>query len=167
MSIELLLDPATEAAVRAEWDALAAAGMSSLAHHTSESNRPHVTLLVRTDLALFDAHPLLEPSPFAVTLSAPVLFGAGERRVLARSIVPTAELLDIHAAVHAVAGRGDDAPHTAPGEWTPHVTLARRLRVVDLAAALDCVGGEIHGHATGLRLWNPETATVTDLAACT
>lgn len=167
MSIELLLDPATEAAVRAEWDALAAAGMSSLAPHTSASNRPHVTLLVRTDLAQFDAHALLERSSFPVTLSAPLLFGVGERRVLARSVVPTAELLDTHAAVHAVAGRGDDAPHTAPGEWSPHVTLARRLRVVDLAAALDHVGGEIHGRAAGLRLWDPATATVTDIGTFT
>ncbi|KJQ55605.1 2'-5' RNA ligase family protein [Microbacterium sp. SA39] len=167
MSIELLLDPATEAAVRAEWDALAAHGMSSLAHHTSASNRPHVTLLVRTDLAHFDAHALLERSSFPVTLSAPLLFGAGERRVLARSIVPSAELLDTHSAVHAAAGLGDDAPHTAPGEWTPHVTLARRLRVVDFVAALELVGGEIHGRAVGLRLWNPETATVTDLATFT
>ncbi|MDQ0727263.1 2'-5' RNA ligase family protein [Microbacterium sp. W4I20] len=163
LSIELLLDRATEAAVRAEWDALAALGVSSLAHHTSTSNRPHVTLLVRTELDPFDAHALLQRSPIEVTLSAPLLFGTGERRVLARSIVPTAELLDIHAAVHAVAGTGDDAPHTTPGNWTPHVTLARRLRVVDLPAALEHVGGEIHGRATGLRLWDPTTATVTDL----
>jgi 2'-5' RNA ligase len=167
MSIELLLDPATEAAVRAEWDALAAHGMSSLAHHTSASNRPHVTFLVRTDLADFDADALLERSSFPVTLSAPLLFGVGDRRVLARSIVPTVELLDTHAAVHSAAGRGDDAPHSAPGEWTPHVTLARRLRVVDLAVALELVGGEIHGRAAGLRLWNPETATVTDVATFT
>lgn len=163
LSIELLLDPATEAAVRAEWDALAALGVSSLAHHTSASNRPHVTLLVRTELDPFDAHILLARSPIPVTLSAPLLFGAGDRRVLARSIVPTAELLDIHAAVHAAAGRGDDAPHTTPGNWTPHVTLARRLRVADLPAALEHVGGEIHGRAAGLRLWDPTTATVTDL----
>lgn len=164
MSIELLLDPATEAAVRAEWEALAAHGMSSLAPHTSASNRPHVTLLARSDLAAFDARTLAECSSFAVTLGAPVLFGAGERRVLARGIVPTVELLDIHAAVHALAGGGDDAPHTAPGAWTPHVTLGRRLRTVDLAGALEHVGGEIHGRATGLRLWNPVTATVTDIA---
>ncbi|MDO9354856.1 MAG: 2'-5' RNA ligase family protein [Solirubrobacteraceae bacterium] len=163
LSIELLLDPDAEAAVRAEWDALAALGVSSLAHHTSASNRPHVTLLVRTELGPFDAHALLERSPISITLSAPLLFGAGDRRVLARSIVPTAELLDIHAAMHAVAGPGDDAPHTTSGNWTPHVSLARRLRVVDLPAALEHVGGEIHGRAEGLRRWDPMTATVTDL----
>lgn len=163
MSIELLLDPATEAAVRAEWDALAAEGMSSLARHTSESNRPHVTLLVRTDLGTFDARAVLERSSFPVTLGALLLFGVGERRVLARSIVPTVELLDLHADVHAAAGPGDDAPHTTPGDWTPHVSLARRIRVSDLERALGHVGGEIHGRAVGLRLWDPTTATVADL----
>lgn len=162
-TIELLFDPATEAAVRAEWDALAANGMSSLARHMSSDNRPHVTLLVRTDLPGFDAHALRARPSFAVTLGSPLVFGSGERRVLARSVVPTAELLNIHAAVQAAAGYGDDAPHTAPGQWSPHVTLARRLRVVDLAAALDHVGGEIHGRVVGLRLWDPTTATVTDL----
>lgn len=164
-SIELLLDPATEAVVRAEWEALAAEGMSSLARHTSASNRPHVTLLARTDLGPFDADALLDRPSFEITLSAPLLFGAGERRVLVRSVVPTAELLDIHATVHAAAGPGDDAPHTAPGEWTPHVTLGRRIRVSDLERALGHVGGEIHGRAVGLRLWDPTTATVTDLGA--
>ncbi|MFS0911275.1 2'-5' RNA ligase family protein [Microbacterium sp. 179-I 3D2 NHS] len=161
-SIELLLDSETEAAVRAEWDALAAKGMSSLASHVSASNRPHVTLLVRHDLPAFDARALVERSSFPITLSSPLLFGGGERRVLARSVVPTAELLDLHAGVHAAAGRGDDAPHTTPGEWTPHVTLARRLRLVDLEAALEHVGGEIHGRAVGLRRWDSATATVTE-----
>ncbi|WP_260857304.1 hypothetical protein [Microbacterium sp. 1.5R] len=44
---ELLFGPSAEAAIRAEWDALAAAGMSSLAAHTSASNRAHLTLVAR------------------------------------------------------------------------------------------------------------------------
>ena len=162
-SIELLFDSATEAAVRAEWEALDSAGMSSLAMHTSASNRPHMTLLARTDLPPLDAHALVERRSFPITLSAPLLFGTGERRVLARSVVPTAELLGVHAAVHAGVAHGDDAPHTAPGVWTPHVTLARRLRTSDLAAALDHLGGEIHGHAVSLRRWDAGTATVTTI----
>ena len=83
--------------------------------------------------------------------------------MLVRSVVPSAELLELHVAVHSATGPGDDAAHTAPGEWTPHVTLARRLRVSDLERALGHVGGEIHGRAVGLRLWNPTTATVSEL----
>ena len=45
-SVELLLDPDTEAAVRSSWDALAAVDLPSLASNTAESNRPHVTLAV-------------------------------------------------------------------------------------------------------------------------
>jgi 2'-5' RNA ligase len=165
VSVELLFDAATEAAVRAEWAALAAAGFSSLAGHTAASNAPHLTLLVRPALAAWDADRLMTRAPFAVTLGAPLLFGAGERRVLARSVVPSPELLALHADVHAAAGPGDDAPHTAPGAWTPHVTLARRIRVADLAAALPLVDGELTGRAARLRRWDAASATVTDLGA--
>lgn len=163
-AIEVLLDRAAETAIRAEWDALAARGMSSLAAHTSASNRPHITLVARIDLPRFHADALDGISSFPITLGAPLLFGTGDRRVLARGIVPTAELLALHASVRAAVGPGEDAPHTAPGEWMPHVALARRLRVADLAAALDLVGGEIHARARSVRRWDPATAVTTTLA---
>jgi len=185
VTVELLLDEATERAVRAEWQALAAAGLSSLAAHTAPSNRPHVTLLVRPELGPFA---VTERAAFPVVLGAPLLFGSGDRRVLARSVLPSRELLELHAAVHAAAGpgaprvgsgndapragsggdapragSGGDAPHTAPGEWMPHVTLARRLKVADLERALPLLGGELHGRALSLRRWDAASATVTDL----
>lgn len=163
-AIELLLDPKAEAEIRAEWEALAARGMSSLAGHTSASNRPHITLVARVGLPKVDPRVLADIPSFPITLGAPLLFGAGERRVLARSIVPTAELLALRAAVRSAVGTGDDAPHTAPGEWMPHVALARRLRVADLAEALDLIGGDIHAHARSVRHWDPATAQITTLA---
>ncbi|WP_082297716.1 2'-5' RNA ligase family protein [Microbacterium sp. GCS4] len=138
--------------------------MSSLARHIADSNRPHLTLVVRVDLPLPDTGDFADLRAIPITLGAPVLFGAGDRRVLARSVVTSAELLDLHRAVHAAVGAGEDALHTAPGEWTPHVTLARRVRVAHLAEALDAVGGEVRGHARPLRHWDPETATVTPVA---
>lgn len=45
-SIELLLDHATETAVRSEWRKLHDVGLQSLARHIGDSNRPHITLLV-------------------------------------------------------------------------------------------------------------------------
>ncbi|WP_238439516.1 2'-5' RNA ligase family protein [Microbacterium sp. JZ31] len=161
ISVELLLDAETEAAVRAEWAALASAGLSSLAAHTSASNRPHITLLVRTELAALDA--IAARPTFDVRLGAPLLFGAGDRRVLARSVVPSEELLALHHAVHDAAGPGADAPHTAPRSWTPHVTLARRVRIRDLEHALEVVGGDLHGTARALRRWDAATRTVTSL----
>lgn len=160
VSIELLLDPETEAQVRGEWDALASAGLSSLGAHTSPSNRPHVTLLVRSALPELTVGAAL---PIPVTLGAPVLFGGGDRRVLARSVIPSPELMSLHASVHAAAGDGDDAPHTAPGEWMPHVTLARRLKLTDLETALPLIGADIAGLGIALRRWDAATATVTEV----
>lgn len=177
VSLELLLDAATESRIRAEWEALAGAGLSSLAAHTSASNRPHITLLVRPALELPGGATLGEAAglslPLPLRLGAPVLFGMGDRRVLARSVLPSAELLRLHAALHDLAGEGDDAPHTRPGDWTPHVTLARRLRIDTLPQALrllDAVadGGSADAEppavtATALRRWDAASATVTRL----
>ncbi|MGC5171950.1 2'-5' RNA ligase family protein [Microbacterium sp. DT81.1] len=163
VSIELLLDVATEARVRHEWDALAAAGLPSLANHVSPSNRPHITLVVRSELKPFHAADLVGSLPIPLTLGGPTLFGAGEHRVLVRSVVPTRELLELHAAVHERVGPGDDARHTSPGEWSPHVTLARRLRLGDLPAAVPLVGEELRGQVVGIRRWDAASATVTDL----
>lgn len=161
-SIELLLDADAEAAVRAEWDALAAAGLSSMAPHTSPSNRPHVTLLARRGgvphlLALPDALPL------PLVLGAPMLFGDGDRRILVRSVVPSAALLALHASVRDAAGADGDVEHMAPGTWTPHVTLARRLRLADLERALPLIGGPLPCEGVALRRWDAGTRTVTPL----
>ncbi|QCR20378.1 2'-5' RNA ligase family protein [Agrococcus sp. SGAir0287] len=162
-SIELLLDADAEAAVRAEWDALAAAGLSSLAPHTAPSNRPHVTLLARRGGV---PHPLPVPDdalPVPLVLGAPLLFGDGDRRILVRSVVPSKALLALHAAVRDAAGVGDDVEHMAPGAWTPHVTLARRLRLADLERALPLVGGALPCEGVALRRWDAGTRTVTPL----
>ncbi|MCS5714083.1 2'-5' RNA ligase family protein [Herbiconiux sp. CPCC 205716] len=175
VSVEAVFDAAAEAAVREEWAALAAAGMSSLAAHTSASNAPHLTLAVRPAEGGFGPFALPEEVasllPLPVVLGAPMLFGAGDRRVLVRSVLPSAGLLALHAAVHAhlahpggsVAVPGEDAPHTRPGEWTPHVTLARRLRLEQVPAALALLGPDIPAQIVALRHWNADTATVTPL----
>jgi hypothetical protein len=169
VSVEAVFGAGVEAAVRGEWEALAGAGMSSLAGHTSASNAPHLTFAVRPAEGGFEPFALpaavARALPLPVVLGAPMLFGAGERRVLVRSVLPTAGLVALHAAVHAqlASGGGEDAPHTRPGEWTPHVTLARRIRLEQVPAALALIGGDIAGEIVGLRHWNAETATVTPL----
>ena len=162
-SVELLLDAGAEAAVRAEWDALAAAGVSSMAPHASPSNRPHVTLLARRG-SVPDALELPDDAlPLPLVLGAPLLFGDGDRRVLARSVVPSAALLALQEHVRLAAGVGDDVEHMAPGTWTPHVTLARRLRLDDLERALPLVGGGLACEGVALRRWDAGTRTVTAL----
>lgn len=162
-SVELTFDPATDARVRAEWDALAAAGLSSLAPHTSPSNAPHLTLLERRS-ALPEGL-AIEPGslPITLVLGPPVLLGMGDRRVLARSVLPTSALLVLHAAVHAAAGRDTQAPGRAT-PWLPHVTLARRLRVVDVATALDLLGESFEASGTVVRRWDPASASIVILA---
>ncbi|RWR25131.1 hypothetical protein D8Y24_03315 [Agrococcus lahaulensis] len=161
-SVELLLDEAAEARVRDEWQALADTGLSSLARHDAPSNRPHITLLARPGLP---ARPPLArlPLPLPLVLGEPMLLGVGERRVLARAIVPSAELLALQSAVVEAAGPADDVAHFRPGRWVPHVTLARRLRLTDVPTALALLGEPIDARAVGMRHWDPATGTLTPL----
>ena len=169
VSLELLLDSDTEARIRAEWQALADAGLSSLAAHTAPSNRPHITLLVRPSLPQLTRDQLSEvvALPLAITIGDPIFFGAGDRRVLVRSVVPTEELLRLHTTIHAIAGVGEDAAHTRPGEWTPHISLARRIRVDSIPQALRILDDEgataASAQATSLRRWDSASASVTHL----
>lgn len=159
-SLDLVLDPALELAIRGEWSALAEAGLSSLGAHTSASNAPHITAIARPSLPIPEVGAITLP----VVLGTPVLLGDGERRVLARAVVPGRELLELHALLHRLVGPGADAAHTAIATWTPHVTLARRLRLADLPRAMSLIdAGELEGAVVGIRHWDPATATVTVL----
>ena len=168
VSVELLLDEATERAVRADWDALADRGLSSLAAHVAPSNRPHISLYSGTTLDRAIAlHGAAVEIPFGIRLGPPILFGAGPRRVLARSVVPSAALLGLHAAVvDQVRARGadvddDDDAAFLPGNWIPHVTIARRVQVSSLEVALGLLGPEVEGTVVGIRLWDSESRLAT------
>jgi len=167
-SVELLFDEAADARVRAEWDALAAAGLSSLAPYTAPSNAPHLTLLERR----FPLPEGLELNavalPLPLVLGPPVLLGTGDRRVLARSVLPTPGLLDVRAAVHAAVGAPPRPDRTVSAiedpRWLPHVTLARRLRLADVATALGLLGEDIQADGSAVRAWDPVTSRITVLA---
>ncbi|MFC8047265.1 2'-5' RNA ligase family protein [Nocardia sp. NPDC057353] len=157
-SVELLLDAAAEAAVRAQWQALAAAGLPSQAAHTGASNRPHITAAVAAELppaaeaALFE----LKFEPFPVTVGSLMVFGV-KRLVLVRLVIPTRALLDLHRAVHAAIGAAPGVPeHVAPDSWTPHVTLAKRVPPERLGAAAGLVAadGDSPAEVVGIRRWD-------------
>ena len=164
-SVELLLDPATDAAVRAEWAALASAGLPSQAHHRGESNAPHVSVAVADGFPEAGEDALVTSArdlPFPVRLGPPVLLG-GRRLVLARLVVVDRSLLDLHAAVAtALTGATGPSPHTTPGRWVPHVTLARGIPADALTSALGVLRGddgavpELTGRAVELRRWDSE-----------
>lgn len=172
-SIELLLDTSTDAAVRDQWQTLRAADLPTQADHQGATNAPHVTLAARP---LFDGSAderlgeVLADLPLPVDLGSLVVFGAPPRGlVLARLVVVTTALLDLHARVHAVLGDAPgDARHTTPDHWTPHVTLAHRMTPEQLARALqaldDAGSPTLEGATlTAGRRWDGTAKVVTPL----
>ncbi|MDV3124718.1 2'-5' RNA ligase family protein [Mycobacterium sp. 21AC1] len=155
-SVELVFDADTEAAVRHLWDALREAGIPSQA----PASRPHATLTVAEHIdAGADSvlAPVLDRFPLPCRLGATLVFGRSAG-VLARLLMPTAELLAVQADVHRLVlplSTPAAMPHTAPGQWTPHVTLARRIAPGHLATAMRIAGrpAEIVGSIVGLRRW--------------
>jgi 2'-5' RNA ligase len=162
-SIELTLDDATDGVIRSEWRALAEHDLPSLASHTAESNRPHVTLAAGEALELADV-PLtaFHALPLPLRFGAVAVFPAGRGRfVLIRTVVASAELLALHARV--VGAAPNAVPTSLPGAWTPHVTLARRLTAEQVGLALPLLGTPPDGEFTAARFWDGEARTLTPL----
>ena len=156
-SIELVFDSDTEAAIRRIWDDLAGAGIPSQA----PASRPHVTLAVAESISA-DVDELLralnERLPLGCAVGAPVLFGRATA-VFARLIVPTGELLALHADVHRLclpylvpAPMPNSCPASGPptSRW-PAVSTARswgaRCSIAGRPAQID-------GRFAGLRRWD-------------
>jgi 2'-5' RNA ligase len=157
-SVELLFDDELDAHLRAQWQALTAAGLPGQDRNHAPSNRPHITVGVATAI-----YPRIDKKlaavtarlPIACTLVGPTVF-SHRTDVLVRLVEPSADLLELHAEV---AGRMRDCPgrpdNLAPGGWTPHVTLARRLHRAQTARALELLDWTPRpGTFTGLRRWD-------------
>jgi hypothetical protein len=166
-SIELLLDSRTDTAIRAAWQALADAGLPSQVNVKSATNRPHITLLAaqrispEVDEVLRGLAPRL---PLVCVVGAHVVFG-GPRLTLARLIVPSAELLALHAEIYRLALPyvvGQPHPHCRPGHWTAHATLGRRLTAIEVGAALGLaeeVAPDLTAEVVALRRWDSDART--------
>lgn len=160
-SVELIFDPDTDAKIRAIWDDLTRAGIRSQASNTSPSNRPHITVTVAENIgeaANTELRQVLKRLPLTCTIGAPMLFG-GRVFTLVRLVVPSEELLALHRHVHELCLPHMPAGvlgHADPGQWTPHVTLARRVgpNKLPTALTLKSVGRELRGTVTGLRHWD-------------
>ena len=139
-SVELILDDDTDRQVRAEWAALAAAGLPSQARHTGASNRPHITLALSDTLTEDVAHRLgaaCRPTSRFPSPSAGCCSSARRGWCWPGRSIASAALLDLQSRVRAALDDPVD-PHDTfgPGRWTPHVTLARRLRPDQIGTAL-------------------------------
>lgn len=160
-SIELVFDDATDSLIRADWVRLEAAGLPSLAAHASPSNSPHITLAAGVDLQAGQEGPW-QQLPMDVAFSGAIIFPAGAGKyVLARSVLLTTPLLDLHRHLHQ--GLVGALPVTLPGAWTPHVTISRRIPGHQLGAAMDLLDLRIEGRCTAARLWDSSTKKVTPL----
>lgn len=168
-SIELLFDDATEDAIRREWAALAAAGLPSQAGHRSPTNRPHVTLAVSKRIDPIVDELLREQVavlPLECRIGAVTVFGRGSV-TLVRLIVPSDGLLRFQAGVADTCGPHQTPgpyAHSLPGQWTPHVTLSRRLPQADVPAALAVLAAEsVAGRFAKLRRWDGDARVDTIL----
>ena len=155
--MELLLDPDTESAVRRVWAKLSDLGMRS----PGQTSRPHVTMVVAEGISA-DVDELLRPvtrrMPLGCLIGAPVLFGESSF-TLVRLVVASAELLSLQSEAYLTCQpflTPGPAPNTVPGQWTPHVTLARRVEPAQLGRALSIrrLGRDIKGSFVGLRRWD-------------
>ncbi|MGY4708771.1 2'-5' RNA ligase family protein [Mycolicibacterium sp. CBM1] len=161
-SIELLFDDRSDAVLRAVWHRLAAAGLPSQLRVTSETNRPHVTLIAAQRIAPdVDAQlaDVAEDLPLRVVVGAPLIFGGGDRLTLARLVVASQRLLVLHDEIYGRCRSfaTEPYPHSAPGHWTPHVTLGRRFGADEIGRALAEVQGiaeDIAATVVGLRRWD-------------
>ncbi|MGV9479689.1 2'-5' RNA ligase family protein [Gordonia aichiensis] len=186
-SVEFLFDDESERRLRSLWDALLASNLPSAGTNSSATNRPHVTIAAAqritsaADTAIRHVDVRL---PIRVTVGSPIVFGHGDRLVVALLVIPTTHLLAAHAAVvdalvghSSVVGHssavghssvGSDEPgvfaHSLPGSWTPHVTMARRVhseQLGDVVNTLSRPTEELPATITAIRRWDSDLRTTT------
>ncbi len=160
-SVELILDEESDVTIRAAWDRLLAAGLPSQARRSLANNRPHVTLIAfRTsdparEAAIEAAVATHLARGMTLRLGGLVVFGRGTF-VLARLVVTDPALLALQAAVFEAAGpQSAPTAFAAPGQWTPHITLAHRLAGDQLGDAVALVAApESTVTVAGSRRWD-------------
>lgn len=169
-SIELLVDDATDAAIRADWAALEAADLPNAGRTASETNRPHVTLVAAPgipDDADARLASLAAGLPLPLRLAGYVVFDSPTTCVLSRLVTVSAELVELQRAAHGlVAPLAPPVDTSAPGAWTPHLTLARRLPHERLGEALAALAEHRMPESASfprLRRWDSAARVVTEL----
>lgn len=170
-SVELLLDAESEATVRVEWARLAEAGQPTEQRVVpSPSHRPHVTLWAGPAIAAeVDAElpTLVAGIDLPVRLGSLLLFGPRRGQlVVVRQVVTSAALLELQARVAQRCGTEPDS-HFAPGAWTPHVTIARRVPVEGLGALVTALGEvpDLDAVVRRCRRWDGDAKVTWDLTS--
>jgi hypothetical protein len=136
LSVCFTLDLAAERAVRSLWQRLEDAGIATLLTHTHGRHVPHLTLasLRAWDIDAVRGALASLPPDGQPTVQFDGL-GTFRRSRCWLLPAPTVALLQHQAAVvDALRRTGADLHrHYEPGAWIPHLTLAPRLHLDDLA----------------------------------
>lgn len=154
-SVELLLNEELETAIREQWRVLNQAGLPCQPLRA----RPHVTIGVAHEI-----YPRIEKRipqslgdfPLAARIGGILIFG-DRRMVLARAVTTSAQLLAKHESVFNLL---QECPgrvgHMAPGQWTPHVTLARKMTPAQVSQAIPLIATrkDLAGEFVGARRWD-------------
>ena len=169
LAVCLLPDAPVDAAVRRLWARMEEAGVPSLASHTHRRHTPHLSYAALRswdlDAVVAALSALPERPPVRLHLDALGMFRRS-RCWLVPAV--TADLaIRQQAVVDAVVATGADLhKHYRPGDWTPHLTLAPRLRLEDLPVVARLVNDvlPITGTASAVVLVDTATGERTTLA---
>jgi 2'-5' RNA ligase len=159
-SVELTLDSAAEAALVAQWDRLAAAGIAKPKRPEPHGHHlPHITLYA-ADAIPEGAESVLPEIVAGVNLTvhigALMIFGPRKSEsILVRHVAASVQLLELQQRV-ARACAADPAGQFGQGRWSPHVTLARRVSSDHLGTAVSVLGsrGELDATIQRCRRWD-------------
>jgi 2'-5' RNA ligase len=159
-SVELTLDSAAEAALVAQWDRLAAAGIAKTKRPEPHGHHlPHITLYA-ADAIPEGAESVLPEIVAGVNLTvhigALMIFGPRKSEsILVRHVAASVQLLELQQRV-ARACAADPAGQFGQGRWSPHVTLARRVSSDHLGKAVSVLGsrGELDATIQRCRRWD-------------
>jgi 2'-5' RNA ligase len=159
-SVELTLDSAAEAALVAQWDRLAAAGIAKPKRPEPHGHHlPHITLYA-ADAIPEGAESVLPEIVAGVNLTvhigALMIFGSRKSEsILVRHVAASVQLLELQQRV-ARACAADPAGQFGQGRWSPHVTLARRVSSDHLGKAVSVLGsrGELDATIQRCRRWD-------------
>ncbi|WP_026549452.1 2'-5' RNA ligase family protein [Arthrobacter sp. Br18] len=168
-SVELLLDPVAQNAVLEDWKALEDTGLPNSSRHASWSNSPHITLAAAARIdAEHDAGlaAAAQALPIALATAGLLVFPTRNKFVLARQVVCSPAMMELHRRIWAVLAVAHPVPTTMAGQWTPHLTLARGLTAEELARAAAAISRrELPPlHAVAARRWDSVGKAVVLLA---
>jgi len=142
LAVCLLFDDRSTRAMRELWDRLEDVGVGSLRSHTHGHHVPHLSYAVLRTWDLAKVRSALEvlpdKGPMDLQFDGLGLFRRGRvwlapavnAELVSRQQATVAALMSVDADLHK---------HYLPGAWTPHCTLAPRVRLGDLAVVAAAV----------------------------